>query len=112
MDGSVRDSSLNRRRVSLASVAYAVENYPPYVLQLASGRLRVEAPLDPSGSWFVRMIKTDGMSLTVLREDFDRIKSVAVKFAPNPRVFPSEPENEVLNRIAANIRVLFSDRSP
>jgi aminoglycoside phosphotransferase (APT) family kinase protein len=53
----------------------------------------------------------DGERMTVLSQDFDRIRAVAEKFAPQPRAFPSEPDSDVLGRIAASLREAFSDRS-
>ena len=112
MDGSVRDLVYVDRRISLASVSYASATFPRFVLSLCLNRLFVHAPLEPTGIRVVWMTdSTDGRRLVVLSQDFDRIKSVADKFGPNPRLAPSEPESDTLARIEAEVRVSFSDRN-
>ncbi len=112
MDGSVRDFVIDGKRISLASVSYAAKAYPAFVLSLCRNKLAVHAPLEPSGIRVVWMTDLSGSGrLMVLSQDFERIKAVADKFGPDPRLTPSEPETDTLARIEAEVRVSFSDRN-
>ena len=110
MDGSVRDLVYMDRRISLASVSYAATVFPRFILSLCHRTLSVDAPLEPTGIRVVWM-RDSTRSLVVLAQDFKRIRDLADKFGPCPRLTLSEPESDVLARIEAEVRVLFSDRS-
>lgn len=116
MDGSIRNSMFNGSRIRLSSSTYATEVFPRYVYFLALGTLLVDAKFPSDGIRLVYMTIPDGTvqdgnRTVVLSQDFDRIKSVAEHFSPQPRIFPSEPDSDVLARIAASLKVAFSDRS-
>ncbi len=110
MDGSVRNLRIGDRRIRLASVRRAVDEFPKYAFFIATGELRVDAPIDSRGSWLVRMTIPGGESSVVLSTDFDRIRAAGLRFAPQPRIFRGKAPSDVLARIGAYLEVLFSDR--
>jgi hypothetical protein len=112
VDGSIRDARVRGHRVRLASLQRAVEEFPRFAFFLATGEIRVSSPDEARGAWLVTMTIPGGETSVVLAPDFDRIREVGVRFAPQPRVFRGEAPKDVLDRIAASLRVSFSDRSP
>jgi hypothetical protein len=91
-----------RNRLFPATSEEAVLHFPPLVLSMIRGTSRC-IPFEDSV-----LVESSEFSLRILLSDFSLLSNVARKLSPNPRFFPSEPDELVLARIRSFLQVEFS----
>lgn len=109
-DGSAYDGLTgepNNRLLRPAALAQALSRYPLFILRLKQDALRMSFSMAAEGPQVVRASSPGRPEerWIMLRQDFDRCKSVASLV--DVGLLRTEPQTDVLGRIAAQIRVAF-----
>ena len=110
LDGTTKDNVSGGRLFRLAPMSQVLDEYPHVVLSIIRGS-RIAA--EDSGDQRVYTLYVPGKpeaSHRLRQQDFERCVSVAKKFG-RTRIFRSEPDSDVLDRIRAHLRVEFADRT-
>jgi hypothetical protein len=114
MDGSLFNKftgEVPNRRLRLVSYEYACTKLPRLIIFLKQGiQLRITTGSHREGYDVVTIYRLTHPEdfWVLLREDFERVKKIASD--SSLRIFGSETDQEVKNRILALVKVEFSDR--
>lgn len=113
LDGSLYDSFTGEawnRLLRPASLEQALERYPLFVLLLKRGRLTLSFAKPAELPPVVRAtVVRSPQRWLMLGTDFEKCKAVADRV--DVRLFRTESDDSVLDRIRAHIRVEFSPKS-
>lgn len=105
-DGSLGDAFGAGRRLRPYSRTEAMDELPFLVYRLKQGALWLYAPEVPDMPRIARLVShKDRKSWAMLFSDFEKCKAVASKVSIS--AFPTEPVEDILQRIRAQISVEF-----
>ena len=98
------------RRLRLVSYEYACSRFPRLVILLKQHKLRITVSGLREGYDIITIWRPGYLEdfWVLLREDFEIIKQIASE--SGLRIFKSETQNEIEDRILARIQVEFSNR--
>lgn len=112
MDAIVGDKFVDERRLRPATLEFALQNFPPMIVDLKQGKLKIDVTGTIRGKevvtvWRPNLIES---KLTILRSDFEKCRDIA-RLVQIP-LFISDTRDEIHERIRAHIRIEFGDPLP
>jgi hypothetical protein len=110
MDAVLGDHRVNRRLLRLATLTYALDNFPRLIYRLKQGRLFISPStvLDGKKAFRCRNRQHRHESWIILETDFNLCRDIANRM--ELKIFPSDTQKVIEERIRSMVRVSFNDR--
>ncbi len=110
MDGTIGDYFANGRRLRPATLDYATQNFPRLILRSKQEKLSVSYQQQAGNPDVIQAISSISRfeKWVILKSDFDLCKKIADKV--ELRLFRSDNETVVLDKILAYVKIEFAGR--
>lgn len=110
MDGIIGDHVANGRLLRLATLTYALDNFPRLIYRIKQKRIEILSSTIINGKKTFRLRdKINKYEMWIILEtDYLLCRNIAAEF--ELKVFPSDTQKSMEEKIRALVRVTFSDR--